>query len=133
MFKKPEGAYVSVEISQGPLQKSEYKAPKAVGAKLTFTGIVRPDENGKSISALRYEMIRPLADIQLLNLATEAVKKYELQAILVQHSEGVVSAGMPSFRLTISAIHRENLFAAMTALINEMKRFVAIAKHPVYP
>lgn len=132
MFKKPEGALIQVEVHSGPLEKCKYKAPKGVGAKLTFTGIVRSYENNKPISALRYEMIRPLTDRQLWNIAAETIQKYGLQSILVQHSEGIVPAGKPSFRLVVSATHRENLFAAMQEFINEMKRFVAIDKQPIY-
>lgn len=132
MFKKPESALIQVEVHSGPLEKCKYKAPKGIGAKLIFTGIVRSYENNKPISALRYEMIRPLTDMQLCNLAMETSQKYGLRSILVQHSEGVVPVGKSSFRLILSATHRENLFAAMQEFINEMKRSVAIAKHPIY-
>lgn len=132
MIRQPEGALIQVEVHSGPLKKSEYKAPKGVGAKLIFTGIVRPDENEKPISALRYEMILPLANIQLGRLASEIAKKHGLKSVAVQHSEGIVPVGKPSFRLVLSATHRKNLFAAMQEFINEMKRFVAIAKHPIY-
>lgn len=132
MFKKPESALIQVEVHSGPLKKSEYKAPKGIGAKLIFTGIVRPDEDEKPIGALRYEIIMPLANIQLGRMASEIAKKYGLTSVAVQHSEGVVPVGKPSFRLIQSATHRENLFAAMQEFINEMKRFAAIAKHPIY-
>lgn len=132
MFKKLKKALIQVEIHSGPLGKCKHKAPKGVGAKLTFTGIVRPDENGKIISALRYDMIRPLVDFQLGRLANETAQKHELQSIFVQHSEGIVPIGKLSFRLILSATHREKLFSAMQIFINEMKRFVAISKLPIY-
>lgn len=132
MIRQPEGALIQVEVHSGPLGKCEYKVPKGAGAKLIFTGIVRPDEDEKPIGALHYEMIRPLADFQLGRLASEIAKKHGLKSIAVQHSEGVVPVGKPSFRLIVSATHRENLFAAMREFINEMKRFAAITKHPIY-
>lgn len=132
MVKKPEGALIQIEIHSGPLKKSKHKALKGIGAKLTFIGIVRPDENGKTISALRYDMIRPLVDSQLGRLASETAQKHELRSILAQHSEGIVPVGKPSFCLIMSATHREKLFPAMQVFINEMKRFVAISKRPVY-
>jgi molybdopterin synthase catalytic subunit len=134
MFQKPKRALIQVEIHLGPLKKCGHKAPEGVGAKLIFTGIVRPDENknGKLIFALYYEVVRPLAEIQLRRLATSMAKKYGLQSVVMQHSEGIVPVGQPSFRLIMSATHRAELFGAMSNFIDEMKRFVAIDKYPVY-
>lgn len=132
MFKKPKSALIQVEVHSGPLKKCGHKAPQGVGAKLTFTGIVRPYENGEPISAIHYEMIRPLTNTQLWNLATETIQKYGLRSVFVQHSEGIVPVGKPSFRLILSATHRENLFTAMPEFIAEMKKFVAIDKQPIY-
>jgi molybdopterin synthase catalytic subunit len=134
MFQKPKGALIQVKIHSGPLKKCGHKAPEGVGAKLTFTGIVRPDENknGKPIFALYYEVVRPLAETQLKRMAIATAKKYGLLSVLVQHSEGLVMVGQPSFRLIMSATHRAELFGAMSNFIDEMKRFVAIDKYHVY-
>lgn len=133
MVKKSKRVFVQVEIHSKPLKEEFGHATiSGIGAELVFVGIVRHKEKGRPISALRYEIIRPLAEIQLKRLANLIAEKYGLLAVLVQHSEGIIPAGKPSFRLAISTSHRKKSFAAMQEFINEMKRFVAIDKQPIY-
>lgn len=134
MPKKSEHPFTFtwVVIHSGPLPKCRYKLPEEAGATLTFTGTVRPREKGRSIIALQYEVMQPLARTQLMHLADNTAKKYGLQLVLVYHSDGFIPVGKPSFRLIMSSKRRENLFAAMQVFIKKMKRFVAIDKQPIY-
>lgn len=123
----------AVTIVAGPLPPAA--APWRIdgaGAILLFEGIVRPAEDGRAISALEYEVYRPMAENQLERLAREMIAGHGLLAIYVEHSQGIVPANDCSFRLQIASAHRREGMRAMAEFIDRMKQDVPIWKKPVY-
>jgi molybdopterin synthase catalytic subunit len=107
-------------------------AIEQVGATVVFEGIVRANEQGRTIRALSYEAYEPMATNSLTQLARDIFSKHALIAITVEHSRGEVAAGERSFRLTIDSAHRKEALAAMDEFIDRMKRDVPIWKSPIY-
>jgi molybdopterin synthase catalytic subunit len=124
---------VSVRIVSGPIEEL---APASIsgdsGASLTFRGIVRPSEEGKALSGLRYEAYRPMAENTLWELCEAALRQFELRSIDLTHSEGFVPVAAASLVIHMESAHRTESPQAMTWLINALKRDVPIWKHPVY-
>lgn len=118
-----------VRISSGPLPPlaSPWRCPGA-GAVILFEGIVRPTEGQNTISALRYEVYRPMADRQLERLALELVEKHGLRGIFVEHSEGIVPVDACSFRLQVASVHRAAALQAVEEFVDRMKQQVPIWK-----
>ncbi len=104
----------------------------AIGAWLTFDGIVRVEEQGRAIIALDYEAYRPMAERMLERIAQELVAKHCLSSIEVEHSTGRVAVGECSFRLSVESAHRREAIAALGEFIDQMKRDVPIWKRAVH-
>lgn len=126
---------VRVRILEGPLTQRPEPPANGAGAVFVFDGIVRPREGAPPhdtpIAALDYTAYRPMADQTLEAIAREALQRFGLLAIDVEHSLGRVNAGESSFRLAIHAAHRREALDAANWFIDRMKADVPIWKAPV--
>ncbi len=102
----------------------------AAGAVLDFRGVVRARENGRRIDGIKYEAHAVMAQHQLEQIAQEAMTQFELEGAIVRHRVGFVPAGEASLLVRLTAPHRAEALAAMTWLIDELKKRVPIWKHP---
>ncbi|HTV46802.1 MAG TPA: molybdenum cofactor biosynthesis protein MoaE [Phycisphaerae bacterium] len=123
---------ITVELRDGPLVGWSGPPEAHAGAVVRFEGIVRPQEDGRSISGLDYTAYEPMASRELKRLADSAMCDFDLQSITVLHSRGFVPVGRCSFILLIVAMHRRPALAAMDWFIDALKRDVPIWKHPVW-
>ncbi|MGQ9915505.1 MAG: molybdopterin synthase catalytic subunit [Thermogutta sp.] len=119
---------VRAEIVDGPLPEAEPWMVPGAGAILTFEGRVRPEENGRPISALEYESYDPMARAELLRLAREAARRFALLGVEVVHSRGRVPVRCCSFRLRVAAVHRKEALAAVDWYVDRLKQEVPIWK-----
>ena len=125
----------SVQIVEGPLPRDPSDSSawaSGGGAAVCFEGIVRPDEAGRPIIALDYEIYEPMAGQTLAYLADEITIRFGLIAICVEHSRGRVPVGQCAFRLRVAATHRQEGLAAMAEFIDRLKQDVPIWKTPVF-
>ncbi|MEM8782100.1 MAG: molybdenum cofactor biosynthesis protein MoaE [Planctomycetota bacterium] len=126
-------AAVTVRLFEGPLAASSTaEAPPGAGAVWVFEGRVRPEEDGRSLTALRYEAYPPMTTRQLEALAEEVRLAHGVFALHVEHSTARVPVGEVSFRLTVHSAHRKAGLAAADAFIDRMKRDVALWKTPLF-
>ncbi len=102
------------------------------GALLRFEGVVRPLEDGRELSGLRYEAYEPMATGQLRLLGHQVLDTYGLLWICCVHSVGFVGVGACSLRVEIGSRHRAEGFEAMSTFIDRLKRDVPIWKSPVW-
>ena len=102
------------------------------GATVTFDGVVRPDEAGRTLAALHYQAYEPMTTHELERLAADTVQRFGLLHLDVTHSTGDVPVNTCSFRLTLTAPHRREALDAMDHFIATMKRDVPLWKLPVY-
>ncbi|USN99625.1 MAG: molybdenum cofactor biosynthesis protein MoaE [Phycisphaeraceae bacterium] len=123
---------ISVSITDGPLGEPPARPDKgACGAWVVFEGVVRGDEGGGPIVALRYTAYEPMAQNQLAELGESVRAEFGVDCLMVEHSRGLVPVGACSFRLSIASGHRKEALAAMDAFIDRMKKDVPIWKEPV--
>jgi molybdopterin synthase catalytic subunit len=102
-----------------------------MGAVVCFLGVVRGEEEGKSISAIEYEAFEKMVTHQFGLLFDEIEKRWSIESVRLVHRLGVVKVGEPSLWVEVVAPHRGEAFAACQWLIDEMKRVVPIWKKPV--
>jgi len=121
----------NVQIHDGPLPDAAPWRLDGAGAVIGFEGVVRPTEAEQPIAGLRYETYDPMAENELHRLADEALHRFGILAVRVEHSRGVVANHACSFRLRIASAHRKEGLAAMDWYIDQMKRVVPIWKHTV--
>ncbi len=121
-----------LSIAPSPSNSSGGGLTGVTGASLSFEGLVRRDEAGRAIAALRYEAYQPMASRLMSELAADIATRHALHAIAVEHSVGLVPVGALSFRLTMHSAHRREALAAMDEFITRMKQDVPIWKMPVF-
>jgi|SRR5271170_1116445 len=123
---------ITVELRDGPIVDIPDQPEVSAGAVVRFEGIVRPEENGRSISGLDYSAYEPMASRELKRLADSMMREFDLLAVTVLHSRGFVPVGRCSFFLLIAAKHRRPALAAMDWFIDALKRDVPIWKDPIW-
>jgi len=123
---------VYVEIVDGPLPPAKLAVGEGTGAFVVFEGVVRGEEDGKSIRALDYQVYEPMAGRQLESLGIAMVQEFGVLDVSVWHSSGLVKVGEVSFRLVIEGTHRHEALEATGEFIERMKRDVPIWKKPVF-
>ena len=123
---------VTVKILDGPLpaHPEPWTVPGA-GATLCFDGIVRPQENGRAIAGLDYDVYEPMASKMLEQIGAELLTRLGLLALSVEHSRGRVPNGGVSYRLRIASKHRKEGIAALDEFTDRLKKDVPIWKAAV--
>jgi molybdenum cofactor synthesis domain-containing protein len=100
----------------------------AAGAVVTFAGVVRDHDGGRSVSALHYEG-HPDAGGILSEVVDEASRRPGVLAAAARHRVGDLAIGELAFVAAISAAHRQEAFAACAWLVDEAKTRLPIWKH----
>ena len=100
----------------------------AAGAVVTFAGVVRDHDGGRSVSALHYEG-HPDAGGILSEVVDEASRRPGVLAAAARHRVGDLAIGELAFVAAISAAHRGEAFAACAWLVDEAKARLPIWKH----
>lgn len=107
---------------------AEVARPTA-GAIVLFLGTARDHSPGISgITDLEYEAYPEMVEVKLAEVVNEAVARWDLEAVAVEHRVGMVAVGEPSVAVAVAAAHREEAFAAGRFLIEELKSRAPIWK-----
>jgi molybdopterin synthase catalytic subunit len=119
------------------LTEARLKAPRdnvdvVTGAVVDFWGIVRGSEEGREIDGIEYEAHREMAEHQLTGIAQQAIEKFALQLIVIQHRIGFISVGQSSLFMRVMSQHRAEAFRASQWAVDELKRKVPIWKRPKF-
>lgn len=105
---------------------------EGAGAIVTFTGAVRPTEDGQPLLALHYTSYDPMAKRELQRIAEQAARQHSLLYVELIHSRGRVDAAQASLQLLIAAAHRKPAIDAMDQIIDALKQDAPIWKTPIY-
>ena len=118
-------------VSGEPISLAEVAdevARAAAGAVVTFAGVVRDHDGGRTVSALHYEG-HPDAGRILSEVIEEARQRPGVLAAAARHRVGDLAIGELAFVAAISAAHRGEAFEACAWLVDEAKARVPIWKH----
>jgi molybdopterin synthase catalytic subunit len=107
---------------------AEVARPTA-GAIVLFLGTARDHSADRTgITDLEYEAYPEMVEVKLAEVVTDALSRWDLQVVLVEHRVGMVAVGDPSVAVAVAAAHREEAFAAGQFLIDQLKSRVPIWK-----
>lgn len=120
-----------VRIQDEPITIENRKIEKS-GARVTFSGLVRPTEIGKSIRALKYESYESMAIKSLESIAKETGSQLGLLYVSIIHRTGVVDAGEASVVVDVYAGHRNSAFRACSLIMERIKTETPIWKKIVF-
>lgn len=110
---------------------TELSRPES-GGICVFVGTVREFTQGEEVVTLEFETYRNMAMKEMEKIATEAVKKWKLNAVVIRHAIGAKKIGEPVVVVGASAPHRAACFEACRFLIDTLKEKVPIWKKEIF-
>jgi molybdopterin synthase catalytic subunit len=117
-----------------PLSVAEHEeavADKRAGAVVSFCGVVRDHDGGRSVTELEY-VGHPTATDVITEIAREFAARDDVHAVAVSHRIGLLGIGDVALACAVSASHRGQAFTACAALVDEVKKRLPIWKRQVF-
>lgn len=106
-------------------------ADAAAGGVTLFVGAVRDHDENKSVVGLEYSA-HPTALDELVAVAEEVGKEYDVLAVAAVHRVGRLAIGDAAVVVAAAAAHRAEAFEASRELIDRLKQRVPIWKHQIF-
>lgn len=121
------------EVTAAPLDVAAMAAEVASaadGAVVTFTGVVRDHDDGRSVTRLDYEA-HPAAGRFLRGILDELAGRPEGEAataLSVAHRTGSLGIGEVAFAVAVAAPHRRAAFGFAALVVDEVKARLPVWK-----
>jgi MoaE-MoaD fusion protein len=125
------GAGVLFELTPDPLDARRLEAAvshKGAGAICTFTGVVRDNSRGRSVTHLDYEAYAEMATAQMRKIGDEIAEQWPEARVAMAHRTGSLEIGEASVVVSVSCPHRAEAIAACKWGIDRLKESVPIWK-----
>ena len=125
---------VLVSVGETELDLAEHEravADTRAGAVVSFQGVVRDHDDGRSVTLLEYEG-HPSAEAVLREVAEDIAAGPDVYAVAVSHRVGGLKIGDVALVATVSTAHRAAAFAACARLVDEAKARLPIWKRQVF-
>ena len=119
------------DITTGPIDPRELEAAvthSGAGAICTFSGIVRDNSRGQSVTHLDYEAYAEMAVAQMRKIGQEIKDRWPEARVAMAHRTGHLEIGEVSVVVSVSCPHRAEAFAACRWGIDQLKESVPIWK-----
>jgi len=126
--------FVLVSVTSQPLDLAAHAAAVAdsrAGAVVSFQGVVRDHDHGRSVLSLEYEG-HPSAEDVLREVADEVAADPAVHAVAVSHRLGPLAVGDVALVAAVSTAHRAAAFAACARLVDEAKARLPIWKRQIF-
>ena len=108
-------------------------ADPAMGAVVTFVGVVRCETGGREVLYLEYEAYPEMAEQVLEQIADEVRSRWsEIRGVAIVHRVGRLEIGDTAVVIALSAAHRAQLFDALHYTIDRVKEVAPIWKKEVW-
>jgi molybdopterin synthase catalytic subunit len=104
----------------------------AAGAMVCFAGTIRDHNEGSRVLGLAYEAHPELAPRLIADLELEAMRRFEISRVRIQHRFGALDIGETAVLVVVRAAHRGAAFEAARWAIDETKGRVPIWKRETY-
>jgi molybdopterin synthase catalytic subunit len=101
------------------------------GCTLMFFGTVRESGRLGEVVHLDYEAYPEMVKKEFAQIAQEAMQRFSVLRIAIEHSVGRVAVGECSVAVAIAATHRKDVFAAADHIMAELKTRVPLWKKEV--
>ncbi|WP_155369205.1 molybdenum cofactor biosynthesis protein MoaE [Catellatospora vulcania] len=125
---------VLAELTTEPLDVAAHEAAVAdprAGAVVSFAGVVRDHDHGRSVDALTYESHPSAAEV-LREVAQELADDPDVYAVAVSHRYGPLKIGDVALAAAVSTAHRAAAFTACARLVDLVKQRLPIWKHQTF-
>ncbi|GAA1635831.1 molybdenum cofactor biosynthesis protein MoaE [Catellatospora bangladeshensis] len=125
---------VLAEVTVEPLDVAAHEravADPRAGAVVSFAGVVRDHDHGRSVDALTYEAHPNAAEV-LREVAAELAGDPDVYAVAVSHRYGPLAIGDVALACAVSTAHRAAAFTVCARLVDRVKERLPIWKHQVF-
>jgi molybdopterin synthase catalytic subunit len=125
------GVGVLFELTADPLDARRLEAAvwhSSAGAICTFTGVVRDNSRGRSVTHLDYEAYAEMATAQMRKIGDEIGAQWPEARVAMAHRTGSLEIGEASVVVSVSCPHRAEAIAACRWGIDRLKESVPIWK-----
>jgi len=102
------------------------------GAVAVFLGVVRDNSMGRRVLYLEYDAYPEMATRVMRLIAEEAMARWPITDIAMQHRTGRLEIGEASLLIAVSSPHRREAFEACHHLVDRFKEVVPIWKKEVW-
>lgn len=131
------GQSIRVSVGEAPIDTSALIAEVGrhdSGATVLFMGTVRDHSDDKEgVTHLEYEVFREQVEPKIADIVAEAVRRWPVLAVSVEHRSGRVELGEASVAVAVSSAHRSDAFEAARYVIDELKQRAPIWKKEFWP
>jgi molybdopterin synthase catalytic subunit len=121
-------------LTDAVLNVTEHEAAvshPAAGAVVSFAGVVRDHDDGRSVTRLHYEA-HPSAAAVLEEVAAEIAKDPLVYGVAVSHRIGDLAIGDVALAAAVSTAHRAEAFALCARLVDDVKARLPVWKHQIF-
>jgi molybdopterin synthase catalytic subunit len=122
------------EVTDSPLEVAAHSAATreaGAGADVSFCGVVRDHDGGRTVLELEYTS-HPSAAGVLRAVADEIAADPAVLAVAVSHRIGVLRVGDVALVASVTAAHRKQAFDSCQRLVDEVKARLPIWKRQVF-
>jgi molybdopterin synthase catalytic subunit len=119
------------EITTEPISVDEVSrrvSDPRVGAVVSFAGIVRGTNVGRTVQYLEYETYPEMAELTLAQIGEEIKARWPVEQVAIVHRVGRQEIGETSVVIAIASGHRQGAFEAGHYAIDRLKEIVPIWK-----
>jgi len=124
------------EITRDPISVDEVVSrlqDPAIGAIITFVGVVRGETGGRETLYLEYEAYPEMAEASLRQIDQEIRARWaSIRQVAIVHRTGRLEIGATAVVIALSAPHRPEVFDAVQYAIDRLKEIVPIWKKEVW-
>ena len=131
----PEPAEGLFEVTPEPLDPqrlTDAVREDESGAVALFLGVVRDNSRGRRVLHLEYDAYPEMATRVMRRIAEEALERWPLTDVAMQHRTGRLEIGEVSLLIAVSSPHRKEAFEACHHLVDRFKESVPIWKKEVW-
>ncbi|MGE2837310.1 molybdenum cofactor biosynthesis protein MoaE [Mycobacterium sp. SMC-4] len=126
---------VRAALTEEPIDPAEHEAlvgHDAAGAVVTFSGVVRNHDGGRTVTRLEYSA-HPSAEDTIAEVAEAvAAESPGVRAIAVSHRIGELHIGDAALVASVAADHRGAAFATCSRLVDAVKEQLPVWKHQFF-
>lgn len=119
---------IEVLFTDRVIAEPVFPAGEGIGACVEFRGVVRNKEAGRTISAIAYEVYRPMAERIIVEIVRDLARENPCESVRIVHRFGNVPAGEASIYVAIAAAHRGEAFRLLDRLMTRLKSDAPIWK-----
>lgn len=122
-------------VGEEPLDVAEHAAlvdHAGAGAVVTFAGVVRDHDGGRSVRGLTYSAHPSAATVVAEVAADVAARSRGVRAVAVSHRVGPLAIGEVALACAVAADHRREAFETCAELVEEVKRLLPVWKHQAF-